>query len=176
MRRVYFISTLQPPSWAHLQHEFLICFCSFQFAPFPFDSKVCYTIHLSVKHPALLERPEQFGLQEFANCDVLCETLPSPCLKHEVACELLCGCGFERSGCDVFVERVAGDDGPAVKNEGEGDLALCVNLREVSISLGNGADCRRCTYPEIGLETERIDYRDKTTHVVQRSTRDGSIL
>jgi hypothetical protein len=45
---------------------------------------------------------------------------------------LLCSCGLERPGCDVFVKRIAGNDGPAVEDEREGNLALGVNLREVS--------------------------------------------
>jgi hypothetical protein len=83
---------------------------------------------LPIEHAALLETPKKLRFQKLANRNILRETLPPPCLQHKVAGELLCGGGLERSGCEVLVERVTGYDGPAVENEGEGDLALCVDL------------------------------------------------
>jgi hypothetical protein len=87
-----------------------------------------YKPYLSIEHSALLETPKELRFQEFAYGDVLCKTLPSPCLEHEVACELLCGRRLEWSGCDVLVKRIAGYDRPAIEDEGKGDLALCVDL------------------------------------------------
>ncbi len=98
------------------------------------DSKVCcLTNHLPIEHSALLKRTEQLWFKELANCNILRETLPPSCLEHEIARQLLCSCGLERSGCDIFVERVAGDNGPAVEDEREGDLSLCVDLHGVRI-------------------------------------------
>lgn len=91
------------------------------------------SLTLTVQHPAFLKTTEQLWFQELADCNVLSQTLPPASLKDKVACQLLCGRRFERSGCDVLVERVARDDRPAVEDEGEGDLTLCVDLREVSI-------------------------------------------
>ena len=91
------------------------------------------TLLPALQHPALPQLPKQLRLQELANRDVLRKPLPPSSLEHKVARRRLCRRGLERPQLDFLVERVAGDDGPAVEDEGEGDLALGVDLREISI-------------------------------------------
>jgi hypothetical protein len=100
--------------------------------PFPFSNTTYPLTYLPtalpIQHTALLQAPEQIGLEELANGDVLSEPLAAARLEDKVAGECLRGRGLERAQRHVLVERVAGDNGPAVEDEGERDLALGVDL------------------------------------------------
>ena len=69
------------------------------------------------KKANLLQALEQFWLKELADGDILCQTLSSSCLEHEVSRKCLCARGLERSQRDVLVEWVSRYDGPAIEDE-----------------------------------------------------------
>lgn len=84
---------------------------------------------LTIKNTTLLQTPKQLGLQKLAHGHILRQTLAPTRLEDKVARGGLRSGRFERTETHIAVERVARDDGPAVKDEGDGCLALCVDLQ-----------------------------------------------
>jgi hypothetical protein len=76
-----------------------------------------YSSTLNIKCTTLLQALQQLWLKELADGDILCQTLPSSCLEHEVSRKCLCGRRLERSQRDVPVEWVSRYDGPAIEDE-----------------------------------------------------------
>lgn len=98
----------------------------------PSPSRCLRTYSLpTLQHPTLFQLPKQLRLQKLANRNILRKSLPPPRLEHKVARGSLRRRGLERPQLDLLVQRVAGDDGPSVEDEGEGDLALCVDLGKI---------------------------------------------
>ncbi len=90
------------------------------------------TVHtvdaLAVQDAALFETLEEIRLQKLADRDVLRQTLSPPRLEHKVSRCCLRRGRLKRPDFDVAIQRVAGDDGPAVEDQGNGCLALGVDL------------------------------------------------
>jgi len=104
---------------------------------------VLYTI----QKPRTFNHGMQLGFQELGDGNLLVQSLPPPRLEHQIPSHSLCGCGLQRAQLDLLVERITGDDVPPVEDQRAERLTLRVD-------------------PDVGLETERIDYRDQAFDVV----------
>lgn len=90
------------------------------------------------KHVLLGEFQQHRIVEEFIDGNVLGQSLASPRLDHELACQMRRRLRFEGSNDDAFIQRISGDDLPVMKH----------GLTE-SLSLGVRA--------KIGFEAEGVD-------------------
>jgi hypothetical protein len=82
----------------------------------------------SIQYTTLFQTLPQFTFQELLNADILGKTLSSSGFEYKVSGGSLCRGRLKRAKLDVAIEWVAGDDGPAVKDEGGCGLTLGMNL------------------------------------------------
>lgn len=98
----------------------------------------------------------ELRLQELGHADILTQALPAPGLEDKVPGRSLRAGHLQRPRDHVLVERVAGDDVPAVKDEADHGAALGVDA-------------------QLRLEAEAVDDGDEALGAVQRRARDGPV-